>query len=94
HYFEVEQTTRFQHVLGKYQVYKQVDRCHYAQGADSFLWVLFADLRQRWALMPDHRRAHEQADMGDANVLFVDMDDVRTADVHDLRGLWPLAEFV
>ncbi|MBN1936245.1 MAG: replication-relaxation family protein [Anaerolineae bacterium] len=94
HYFEVEQTTRYRHILGKYQTYKQVDRYHCAQGTDSFLWVIFADLRQRWTLMPDHRRAHKQVNMGDANVLVADMDAVRAAHVQDLYGLWSLVEYI
>jgi hypothetical protein len=92
-YFEVEQTVRYQHILRKYQAYQEVSFYHYTQDSCFYLWTVFANSRQEYALTPDHERACDQVGMDWDSIFFANMDDLRECNVRNLDELWRMVGY-
>lgn len=94
-YIEVEQTTRYQHIVQKHRAYQMLGTTYLAEGRIlPSVYIIFGNEQQERALLPDHLHVLSATENYWPIIGHTNMDAIRREDVHSLDALEEMVRFL
>jgi DNA-binding MarR family transcriptional regulator len=93
-YIEVEQTTRYQHIVQKHRAYEMLGITYIAKKALPWVYIIFGDEQRERMLLADHLRALSETENYLPLIGYANMDAIRREDVRTLDELVELVELI